>query len=224
MVKHRQLAPTVEQLLKDQQKNSMASFVFNFPAIDARTTFVFGSWACITDRSGGFSSCLIDPASTKTLRQEQLGETTSAEILLPGIAEEVEGLFLSDTTLTCFPLRLRNSTASYSAFLRQRNLTGTRTAPRFDSYPDSDDDFDLDSDPLNCPNLTILATPGSRVVYWKDSESTGAFSNARLVACLRDLPYQSGRPLLTVLKCHFHPSSILNNKGKLHALFAYLYH
>ena len=30
--------------------------------------------------------------------------------------------------------------------------------------------------------------------------------------------------LLTVLKCHFHPSTILNNKGKLHALLTYLYH
>ena len=29
--------------------------------------------------------------------------------------------------------------------------------------------------------------------------------------------------LLTVLKCHFHPSTILNNKGKLHALLTYLY-
>ena len=26
------------------------------------------------------------------------------------------------------------------------------------------------------------------------------------------------RPVLTVLKCHFHPSTTLNNKGKLHAL------
>ena len=30
--------------------------------------------------------------------------------------------------------------------------------------------------------------------------------------------------LLTELKCHFHPSTILNNKGKLHALLTYLYH
>jgi hypothetical protein len=30
--------------------------------------------------------------------------------------------------------------------------------------------------------------------------------------------------LLTVLKCHFQPSTILNNQGKLHALLAYLYH
>ena len=30
--------------------------------------------------------------------------------------------------------------------------------------------------------------------------------------------------LLKVLKCHFYPSTILNNKGKLHALLTYLYH
>ena len=92
MVKHRQLALTVGTLAKDQQKNLMASFDFSFPVIDAETTFVFGSWACIADGLGGFSSHLIDPASTKTLRQEQLSETAPADILLPGIAEEIENL------------------------------------------------------------------------------------------------------------------------------------
>ena len=93
---------------------------------------------------------------------------------------------LSDTTSTHFPLRLENSAASYSAIFHQKNLdqnsVSTRTARQ----------FDFDSDSLNFPSLTILATPQSRVVYWKNSEST---DNARLVACLRDLPYQSGRPL-----------------------------
>ena len=35
---------------------------------------------------------------------------------------------------------------------------------------------------------------------------------------------QLAEVVLTVLKCHFHPSTILNHKGKLHALLAYLYH
>jgi len=68
----------------------------------------------------------------------------------------------------------------------------------FDSYPDSDDDFDPDSDSLDCQNLTILATPQSRVVFWKNSESTDDVNNARMVACLWDLPYQPGRPLSPV--------------------------
>ena len=168
----------------------MASFESSFPVIDTRTTFVFGSWVCIANGSGGFSSHLINPANTKTPRREKLGEITSAEILLPGIAKEIENLSLSDLTPTRFPFGLRNSAASYSALFHQKDRTGTRTPPLFDSYPDSDDDFD--SDLLSCRNLTILATPQSRVVYWRDSELTSAPRNTRTVACLRDLPYQSG--------------------------------
>jgi hypothetical protein len=133
----------------------------------------------------------------KTLRREQLGETTSAEILLPQLAEEIESLSLSDTTSTRFPLGLENSVASYSAIFHRKNLAQnyvmTWIAPQFDSYPNSGDDFE--SDLLNFPSLTIMATPQSRVIYWKGSESTGSLDNARLVACLQDLPYQLGRPL-----------------------------
>jgi len=102
---------------------------------------------------------------------------------------------LSDTATTCFPFGLRNSAITYSALLYQNDQTRTWTAPRFDSYPDSDDDYDLESDSLGYPNLTILATPQSRIVYWKDSELASPPNNARVVACLRDLPYQPGRPL-----------------------------
>ena len=111
----------------------MASFEFDFPAISAGTTFVFGSWACTANGSGGFSSHLIDTTSMETPRQEQLGETTSAEILLPQLAEEIESLSLSDTTSTRFPLGLENLAASYSTITRRKNLAQdsnvTRTAP-----------------------------------------------------------------------------------------------
>jgi len=146
-------------LAKDQQKNSMASFDFSFPAINVGTNFIFGAWVYIVDGSGGLSSHQIDPASTKTLRQEQLGETASMEILLPEIAEEIKSLSLSGTTSTRFPLELENLAASYFGILHRKNLdqnsVSTRTAPQFD--------FDLDS--LNFPSLTIMATPQSRVVY-----------------------------------------------------------
>jgi len=188
-VKHRQLAPTVGPLAKDQQKNSMASFEFRCPAIDAGTTFIFGSWVYIANNSGGFSSHLIDPASTETPRREQLGKITSTEILLPEIAKEIESLSLSDSMPTCLSFGLKNSAMSYSALSRLWDRTGTRTPPLFDSYPDSDDDFDLNSDSPNCQGLAILATPQSRIVFWKDSESADDVSHARLVACLRDLPY-----------------------------------
>ena len=105
---------------------------------------------------------------------------------------------MSDSAPARFPFRLRNSAATYPALLRQWDWTGIRTPPLFDSYSDSDDDFDLNSDSLGCQDLTILATPQSRFNFWKDSESTDDVNNARLVACLRDLPYQPGRPLSPV--------------------------
>ena len=120
MVKHRQLSPTVGLIGKDQQKNLMASFGFSFLAIDAGTTFIFGSWIGIADGSGGFSSHLINPTSARTPRQEQLGEITSAEILLPGIAEAIESLSLLDTAPTHSPFGLRSSAMSYSALLHQK--------------------------------------------------------------------------------------------------------
>ena len=86
----------------------------------------------------------------------------------------------------------------YSALSRQRDRTRTRIPPLFDSYLDSDDDFDLNSDSLDCQSLTIMATPQSRVIFWKNSESANDINNARLVACLRDLPYEPGRPLSPV--------------------------
>src|SRR6185312_13889943 len=127
-----------------------------------------------------------------------LCEITSAEILLLGIAKEIESLSLSDSMPTRFPFGLKNSAMTYSALSRQWDRTGTGTPPLFDSYPDSDDDFDLDSDSLDCQSLTIMATPQSRVVFWKNSESTDDVNNARMVACLWDLPYQPGRPLSPV--------------------------
>ena len=169
-------------LAKDLQKNSIAHFNFGFPAIDTGTTFIFGSWVCIANGSGGFSSHLINLTSTKAPLQEQLGEIVSVKILLPGIVKEIKNLSLLDPTPTRFPFGQRNSAASYSALFHQKDWNGT--PPLFDSYPDLDDDFDFDLDLLGCQNLTILATPQSRVVYWRDSELTSAPRNTRTAACL----------------------------------------
>jgi len=72
---------------------------------------------------------------------------------------------LSVTSSTYLPFGLDNSATSYAAILCQKDLTRTQFAPQFDSYLDSDDDFDPDSNFLNYLSLTILTTPQSRVVY-----------------------------------------------------------
>ena len=115
-----------------------------------RNLLHLGLWVCVANRSGGFSSHLINPTNTRAPQQKQFGGTTSAEILLPGIAKEIENLSLSDSTPTHFPFELKNSAMSYSTLSHRWNWTRTRTLPLFGSYPDSDDDFDSNSDSLDC--------------------------------------------------------------------------
>ena len=93
----RQLARQVGEFGDDYRKNSMAPFNFNLPAISAGTTFHFGSWVCTTNGSGGFDSHLA--TSMEPLQQEQLDGPSSTECLLPELAEEIEKLSLSDTSL-----------------------------------------------------------------------------------------------------------------------------
>ena len=115
----------------------MASFDFDVPAISAGTTFIFSSWSCTADGSGGFVSHLIDATNMKASQHEEPSETTSAGILLPQLTEKSKRMSLSDTTSTCFPFGLENSAASYSAIFHQKNLDQnsvlTQSAPQFDS-------------------------------------------------------------------------------------------
>jgi len=189
------------------------------PPCDQRsTTFVFGSWICTANGSGGFDRHLATTMSTEAPQQEQLDGIISAKFLLPELTDEVEKLSLSDTSSTRLAplgvdsiysksphhqlsLGLQNVTASYLTTMRRRcsqrivneEVTAHREAPIFDSYPDSDDE--LDPELIDHPSLTIIATPRSHFMYWKGSEPAELLDNMCLIACLRDLPYQAGRPL-----------------------------
>jgi hypothetical protein len=70
VVKHRQLARQVGVFIEHPPENSMASFNFTSAMLDKGTTFIFASWICIANGSGGFNSHLVDSrkpeASTPT--------------------------------------------------------------------------------------------------------------------------------------------------------------
>jgi hypothetical protein len=53
-VKHRQLARQVGVFIEHPPENSMASFSFTSTVLDEGTTFIFGSWICVTNGLGGF--------------------------------------------------------------------------------------------------------------------------------------------------------------------------
>jgi hypothetical protein len=65
--KHRQLARQVGVRIKDPPANSMASFKFTSAVPPQGTTFIFGSWVCITDGTGDFHRFTIDVMKPKTL-------------------------------------------------------------------------------------------------------------------------------------------------------------
>ena len=166
----------------------MASFIFDNPAVSASTTFIFGSRVCIANGSGSFNSHLANPMSAETSKQDQPDGTISDEFLLPELADEIEKLSLSYTLSTHLaplgidpiyfeflrpqlPLGLHNATASYVTIMRReinqkiidQEVTACWEAPVFDSYPNSNDEFDLEL--TDYSSLTIIATPLSHFMY-----------------------------------------------------------
>jgi hypothetical protein len=59
-VKHRQLAYQVRVFIEHPSSNSMASFDFTSVVLAEGMTFIFGSWVCTTNGSGGFHSHLVN--------------------------------------------------------------------------------------------------------------------------------------------------------------------
>jgi hypothetical protein len=57
-VKHRQLARQVGVFIEHPLENSMASFDFTSVVLNEGTTFIFGTWICVANSSGGFNSHL----------------------------------------------------------------------------------------------------------------------------------------------------------------------
>jgi hypothetical protein len=97
-VKYRQLARQVGVFIEHPQENSMASFSFTSTVLDEGTTFIFSSWICIANGSGGFNSHLTDsrkPKAFATTRRSNLDE-----LLLLDLAGEIEKMSVFDATST----------------------------------------------------------------------------------------------------------------------------
>ena len=57
-------------------------------------TFIFGSWVCIANGSGGFDSHLTNPVEQETISSESCNLTAASDdhgdVLLPDLAKEIE--------------------------------------------------------------------------------------------------------------------------------------
>src|SRR6185369_5775186 len=72
----------------------MATFAFSTMALPQGATFVFGSWVCIANGSGGFDSPLTNPIMLKTTSSESSNKLAGSDdhgvMLLPDLVKEIE--------------------------------------------------------------------------------------------------------------------------------------
>jgi hypothetical protein len=73
----------------------MASFDFTSVVLDEGTTFIFSSWICIANGSGGFNSHLADTGeleASATTQRSRLNKFVDNldEMLLPDLAKDIE--------------------------------------------------------------------------------------------------------------------------------------
>ena len=91
--KHRQLARQVGDSASSSA-SSMATFAFSTMAPPQGATFVFGSWVCIANGSGGFNSHLTNSPALKITTSEDsnklAGSGDHGVMLLPNLAKKIE--------------------------------------------------------------------------------------------------------------------------------------
>ena len=72
----------------------MATFAFSTMAPPQGVTFVFGSWVCVANGSGGFDSHLANPIKPEAILSESCnaiaGSSDHGNMLLPDLAKEIE--------------------------------------------------------------------------------------------------------------------------------------
>jgi hypothetical protein len=104
-VKHQQLARQVGVFIEHPPENSMASFNFTSTVLDEGTTFIFGSWICITKGLGGFNSHLANSRKLEASSSTQSNDLDEFidnlnELLLPNLALQIEKMSIFGVTST----------------------------------------------------------------------------------------------------------------------------
>ena len=91
--KQRQLARQVGDSASSSA-SSMATFTFSATAPPQGVTFIFGSWVCVANGSGGFDSHLTNPPTLKATTSESSNKFAGSDdhgvMLLPNLAKEIE--------------------------------------------------------------------------------------------------------------------------------------
>ena len=104
--KHQQLARQVGDLA-----SSMATFAFSNVAPLQGATFVFGSWVCVANGSGGFDSHLTNSHTLKIIMSEDSNKLAGLDdrgiTFLPDLAKEIETKLEDNSSSTRIQINLK---------------------------------------------------------------------------------------------------------------------
>jgi hypothetical protein len=192
----------------------MAFFQFTRSVPSQGTTFVFGSWVCVTDGAGSFHPAVSSHSDLDKFVDDLndlsiLGSATRTE-------EESASIMTSSSAATTFlGLDSFQSEDSRSrSRLGLRNLaTDLQKANISKSLSTLEEDLDTllqlgkpeatarrgASGYFGANGVIITSTPEGHFVHWKGMKLSDLLeAEDRLVAHLEPLPFQEGRPLATV--------------------------
>jgi hypothetical protein len=225
-VKHRQLARQVGERIEDPPANSMAFFQFTRSVPSQGTTFVFGSWVCITDGASSFRRFLVDmkpktpAAGPRSNLDKFVDDLNDLSIHASAARIEVEsasGATSSGAASTFLGLdsfqskdsrsRSRLSLRNLATDLQEADMSESLSALEKELYcllqlggPETT----ACRGALCCfgaSDLMITSTPKGYFVHWKGMKPSDLLeAKDRLMAHLEPLPFQEGRPLATVVE------------------------
>ena len=109
--KYRQLAHQVGDSASSSA-SSMATFAFSTMTHPRGTTFIFGSWVCVANGSGGFDSHLTNSPAPKSSTSEDSNKLARSHnrgvMLLPDLAKEIEAKLEDNSSSTRTQINLKS--------------------------------------------------------------------------------------------------------------------
>ena len=205
----------------------MATFAFSNMAPPQGATFIFSSWVCVADGSGGFDSHLTNSPTLKITTSEDCNKLARSDdhsiMLLPDLAKKIEAKLedISSSTRTQINLKpkptrietplaqpifgLRNASSTYKQMIRSiyENSLDHLLYIENHSVTASREApvFDVYPDPIessqNSLDFIISALAKIQLKSCQSHTLGELLDNLREVASIDDLPFQHGTPLAT---------------------------
>ena len=101
----------------------MATFAFSTMALPQGATFVFGSWVCVANGSGGFDSHPTNSPTLKITTSEDSNKLAGSDdhgiMLLPDLAKEIEAKLKDNSSSTWIQTDLKPKSTRIETLLVQ---------------------------------------------------------------------------------------------------------